>query len=57
MNDFTKASSYFSRDTERTIYLMLNDSGRRKFEIIWVSKSMCSSYSNNSSADINKVFQ
>ena len=57
MNDFTKASSYFSRDTERTIYLVLNDSGRRKFEIIWVSKSVCSSYSNNSSADINKVFQ
>ena len=35
---------------------MLNDSARRKSEIIWALKSVRSGYSNNSSSDINKVF-
>ena len=45
-----------SQDTEQTIDLVLNDSARRKSEIIWALKPVCSGYSNSSSSDINKVF-
>ena len=49
VNDSTQTSSSFSQDTERTIDLMLNDPARRKSEVIWALKSVCSGYSNNSS--------
>ena len=51
-----QTSGSSSQDTEQTIDLMLNDSARRKSEIIWALKYVCSGYSTNSSSDINKVF-
>ena len=55
VKDSTQTSSWFGQDTERTIGLMLNDSARRKSEIIWALRSVCSSYINNLSLVI-KVF-
>ena len=41
---------------QRSIELMLKDSQKQKAEIVWALQSVLSGYSNNSYADISKVF-
>ena len=42
--------------SQPSIELMLKDSQKQKAEIVWALKSVLSGYSNNSCADISKIF-
>ena len=45
-----------SNGNVQIVYLTMPDLGRRKAEIVWSLKSVCSGFSNNSASNINQVF-
>ena len=45
-----------SNDNVQMVDLTMHDLARRKAEIVWSLKSVCSGFSNNSASDINQVF-